>query len=136
MGFAKKINAAAVIHCGDWNTADSVRVVLEYGTPVFGILGNADIKSEVEDALVLGAEGFEQKFLSFKLDNKKIGVIHDIREPILAINTLDVVFYGHTHKQKESEKNGARIVNPGALENEINFAVYDTTSGKIDFVTE
>jgi len=122
MGFAKKIDAQAVIHCGDWNDLKSVDTVFSYKIPVYGVVGNADIADNIKDKF--------NKFLEIKIDNKKIAIIHSIKD--LKSNNYDIVFCGHRHKQ---QKNG-NVVNPGALENDINFAVYDTITGKIEFFND
>lgn len=129
MGFAKEIKAKAIIHCGDWDNAAAVETVLAYKIPIYSILGNADIDPKI-------ARKFKRTYLEFKLDGKRIGVIHNIKNLELGIRNPDILFCGHNHKQRERIKDGLRIVNPGALENNINFAVYDTISGEVEFITE
>ncbi len=133
MGFAKKIRAKAVIHSGDWNTLESVEAVLSFRVPLYSVLGNADINHEVEEILSSKCKKFDRVFLEFSLDGKKIGIVHNLKS-LSQISNFDVLFCGHNHKQSESSRDGIKIVNPGALENDINFAVYDTKSAKIEFV--
>jgi putative phosphoesterase len=128
MGFAKQIKAYAVIHCGDWNTLESVETVISFGIPLYAVVGNADIADDVKNKF--------PEFLEVKIDNLRIGVCHSIVNCKLKIENSDVVFYGHTHRQEDKIINGVRCVNPGALENGINFAIYDTTSDKIEFIHE
>jgi putative phosphoesterase len=138
MGFAKKINVEAIIHCGDWNTIDTIETVLSFGIPLYTVLGNADVRPEVITELKKRSKKFGEEFLEFELGGRKIGVTHkpsDIKK-FFADKKLDVIFCGHRHQQKEFFQDGIRIVNPGSLENNVNFAVYDTTSDKIEFINE
>ncbi len=135
MGFAKKINAEAVIHCGDWNNVEAVKTVLSFGIPLYSVLGNADVDPEVENSLKKQSKKFDPYFLKCELDGRKIGVIHNIRHLVSNIESLSILFFGHWQKQKEIYWNGIRAINPGALENEINFAVYDTKKKEVEFVS-
>jgi predicted phosphodiesterase len=126
MGFAKKIKAGYVIHCGDWANFEAVKTVESYKIPVYGVIGNADIDDSFKNRF--------KDFLKIEIEDRKIGIIHDVKK--LEEKDLDIVFFGHWQKQKDTFWNGIRAVNPGALENDVNFAVYDTTSGKIEFINE
>jgi len=135
MGFAKKIKVKAVIHCGDWDNAESAKTVLSFGIPLYTVLGNADIDPEIgkrlkESASLRGkSKSFSENYLEFEIDNKKIGMIHDIR----SLPKVDVLFCGHTHQQFEEVIDSVRVINPGALENGINFAVYETVNNRVEF---
>ena len=129
MGFAKQINAQAIIHCGDWNTLESVETVTSFGIPLYGVIGNADIADNIKNKF--------PEFLKIEIDGKKIGIIHNFKSLTLSqLSDLDIIFFGHIHKQEEKVKDGIRLINPGALENGINFAIFDTTSDKIEFINE
>lgn len=134
MGFAKNIKAGAVIHTGDWNTVESVNAVLEFQIPLYTILGNADINPEVEISLRNQSKKFDITQMMFKLDNRKIGVIHSFKASGLWYKGLDMVFCGHRHSQDERIINGVKIVRPGALVSGISFAFYDTVSNKVEFI--
>lgn len=126
MEFAKRIKAGAIIHCGDWNSLAAVKTVVSYKIPIYSILGNADIDQKI-------GEKFKRVYLEFELDGRKIGVIHNAKNLESGMQNPDILFYGHNHKQSENIKGGLRIVNPGALENDINFAIYDTQVNKVEF---
>lgn len=128
MGFAKRIKADVVIHCGDFSDLKSVETVMSFKIPLYGVLGNADIGDEI-------TKKFE-KSLEIEIGGKRIGIIHDIKKADFKMKNLDIIFFGHWQKQKEIFWNGIHVVNPGALENDVNFAIYDTTSDKIDFINE
>jgi len=137
MGFAKKIKAKAVIHCGDWNNPISVDAVTNFNIPLYSVIGNADISAEIRRNLILKSEGFSEDFLKFELDGVKIGITHkpsDIRK-YFDVSELDVVFCGHLHSKDESSINGVKVIRPGALETTVNFAVYDTETNTIEFIS-
>lgn len=138
MGFAKKIGVEAVIHAGDWNTLESVETVLSFGTPLYSVIGNADIDPSVNEKLKVKSEKFGGEFLEFELGGKRIGVTHKPNnvKKHFGDKKVDIVFVGHYHSKNESTVGGMRVVRPGAIINGINFAVYDTASGKIEFINE
>jgi len=120
MGFAKEIEARAVIHTGDWNNFDNIKIVTDYGISLYSCLGNADIDSRFEF----------QELLKFEIDGVKIGLIHNIKKLKEDGKKYDVIFCGHTHKQGQENN----IINPGALENGINFAIFDTKTKMVEFI--
>lgn len=136
MGFAKKINTSAIIHCGDWDNVVAIKTVLEYEIPLYSVLGNADIDPEIDERLSDMAKKFTRTFLEIKLGGRTIGMIHNIGDLRLRNLSLDIIFFGDDHMQRETIKDGIRIVNPGALENDINFAVYETKTNKVEFINE
>lgn len=128
MGFAKTIGSKAVIHTGDWNNLKSVETVLEYGIPLYSCLGNGDIDPDFKF----------KEFIEFKIDGIKIGLTH---KPVnvnkyFNDNDVDVVFCGHWHTKDESYMGKIRVIRPGALENDINFAVFDTETKMVEFIHE
>lgn len=133
LGFAKKIKAEAIIHCGDWDNLKSVEEVLQSKIPVYAVLGNADVDLLIADRLRSTAKKFDKKFLKFEIGGKKTGVIHNfavVRRP----SAVDVIFCGHRHFRYEKIIDGVKIVSPGALHSvEPSFAVYDTDTNKVEF---
>lgn len=136
MGFAQKIKAEAVIHCGDWDDAESVKTVLDYNIPLYSILGNADIDSEVEEILISECKKFDPFFLKFELDRRKIGVIHNAKKVEAGIGNLDIIFSGHFHSQEQKIINFQKFVRPGAIINGVNFTIYETVTGDAEFFEE
>lgn len=136
MGFAKHIKVSAVIHVGDWNNLKSLETVFNYNIPLYTVLGNADIDSKLIRKLKIFSKKFSEDFLKFKIGGVKIGVTHNIRKikekinnPLLGKN-FDIIFCGHRHYQNHE----GNMVNPGALENGVNFAVFDTKTKMIEFI--
>ncbi len=144
MGFAKKIGTSAVIHAGDWNTLESVETVLSFGIPLYTVLGNADIDPQVSEKLKAKSKKFDNDFLEFKLDGRKIGITHKPSNNKKFFShvhgrldrNLDVIFNGHLHSKYESVKSDVKIVRPGAIVNGSNFAVYDTAKNRVEFVED
>jgi putative phosphoesterase len=128
MGFSEKIKAEAVIHTGDWSNLKTYKEIKSYKIKTYGVLGNADISSEIKSKL--------DEFLELEIDNLKIGLIHNIKKLKLIenwkfkIENLDIVFCGHEHKQYQKNK----FINPGSLENDINFAIFDTKTKRVEFI--
>lgn len=134
MGFAKRIKIVAVIHTGDWNNVEAVNAVLNFNIPTFSVLGNADIDPNVQRLLKQRLERFALDRLKFKIENRKIGVIHSFKVSGEWYKDCDIVFCGHRHSQDERVVNGVKVVRPGALANGIHFAVYDTDLNKVEFI--
>lgn len=132
LGFAKKIKAGAVIHCGDWDNLAAVEAVLSFGILLYSVLGNADIHKDEIQKLKIKSQKFSENFLKIGLGGRKIGVTHQYQ--VSNVKYQDVLFCGHRHRQWEFVQDGVRIVNPGALRNEINFAIYDTDTNKVEFI--
>ena len=76
--------------------------------------------------------------MELEFGGKKIGVTIHLR--ILKNENLYEfkrhVFSGHYHSKEEKIIKWTKFIRPGALINGINFAVYDTVSGRIEFVNE
>jgi putative phosphoesterase len=138
MGFAKKYGVSAVVHAGDWNSLESVETVLSFGIPLYTVLGNADIRPEVIEILKEKSKKFDENFLILNLDGKKIGVTHkeSNNKKFFLGKKLDLIINGHFHSISELEIDGTKVIRPGAIIKGNNFAVYDTYSGKIEFVED
>jgi putative phosphoesterase len=136
MGFGKKIKVGVVIHCGDWDTIETVDAVLSFGIPLFTVLGNADIREDVIQKLKVKSQKFNEKFLVIELGGRKIGITHkpsDNKKYFLD-KKLDIIFNGHLHSKYESKETPIKVVRAGALINGINFAVYETRTNQVGFV--
>lgn len=135
LGFAAKIGAGAIIHCGDWDNVGVVDTVLNSELDVYSVLGNADIDEGIGKRLKVKGKRYNEKFLEIEIDGRKIGVVHDARQlGSLTAGQLDILFAGHKHKQEETIINGVKVINPGALEHDISFAVYDTKTDKVELI--
>jgi putative phosphoesterase len=138
MGFAKKYGVSAVIHCGDWNTIESVEAVVSFKIPLYTVLGNADIRPEVIKILELKSKMFSEDFLEFDLGGRKIGITHkpsDLKK-YFKDKKLDIIFCGHIHSKDESIVADVKVVRPGAIIKGNNFAIYNTETNKVEFIID
>ena len=126
MGFAKKMRITQVVHTGDWNNLKSLKSVLEYHIPLRSCSGNADIAPEIKNEF--------KDFLEFEIGGRKIYLVHRFLKNDTKFLGKDIVFTGHYHSQKVWEQDGVKIVRPGALEKNINFAIYDTKTNDVELI--
>lgn len=138
LGFAKKFEIDAVVHCGDWDNIESVNAVLSFGTPLYTILGNADIDPGIGKILKAKSEKFNEDILVFGLGGRKIGITHkpSNNKKFFGGRKLDVIFNGHQHSKDENIVNDIKIVRPGPIINGNNFAIYDTKTNIVEFVQD
>ena len=134
LGFASRLKAGAIIHCGDWNNLLAAQTVLNFGIDVYTVLGNADIDKELGTILKEKCKKFDEKFLEAEIGGKKIGIIHKTNDLNIRIQDLDILFCGHTHRPKVTTKDGVKVVNPGALQKEVSFVVYDTETDRLELI--
>lgn len=130
LGFAKHIKVKAVIHTGDWNNIKSLETVFNYNIPIYTVMGNADIDPKLIQKLKIVSESYSDNCLKIKIDGLKVCVIHNLKYLKENIKHFDIVFCGHRHRQWTNQN----IVNPGDLEKDINFAVFDTVSRKVELI--
>ena len=147
IGFAEKIKADGLIHCGDWDNLKAVEEVSSSKVPVYVVLGNADIDERIADRLQRIGKNFNRKFLEFEIDGRKIGVVHNIKDIDLGNKKLDIIFCGHRHFKSERIIDGVKVVSSGALHSselsshtppfrslcKPSFAVYDTGVNGVEF---
>jgi putative phosphoesterase len=141
LGFGKHIKVSAVIHTGDWNNVKSLDTVFNYNIPIYTVQGNADIDPKLIRKLKIYSKKFSEDFLKFKIGGVKIGVVHKLNNNKDKLLKLDIIFSGHYHSQvtkkyKDIRGNYFNIVQPGALENGINFAVFDTKTKMVEFIND
>ena len=134
MEIAVKSDMKAVIHCGDWDNVDIFDEALKFGIPIYSVLGNADVSPELEDAMRGNCKKFDPFLLELEFDGKKIAVTHSVNMNNKKLFDFKTVFSGHRHSKDQKMVNFTNFVRPGALINGINFAVYETITGEVDFV--
>lgn len=127
-----KADIKTIIHCGDWDNLETFRAAQSFNIPIYSILGNADVNSDLEDALKFECKKFDQYFLKLKIDGRRIGVIHRAGSQT-DFSNLEIVFSGHYHSKDEKMVNFTKFVRPGALINGLNFAVYETVNNEVEF---
>jgi uncharacterized protein len=126
-----------IIFCGDLTNSETLEnISANFKGEIIMVRGNVDMYSEEEINSQkrihhLGRYGFHSS------GNFEIGICHEpefIKNLFQEKNTLSYIFYGHTHKPWKSQKNKAKLINPGALEGgwqKASFAIWDDQSGAI-----
>lgn len=131
-----KARVEAIIHCGDWDNKETAEAALSFNLPLYSILGNADVDSDLETYLQLNCKKFDPDFLKIDIKGRKIGITHRVRADDKRLDKLSVVFSGHYHSKEEKMINFLKYVRPGALINGINFCIYETETNEVEFVSE
>lgn len=134
LGFAKKVGVKAVIHCGDWDNVDACETVFSFGIPVYTVLGNADVSLDVEEYLKFNAKRFDPDFLKVELGGRKIGITHRLRVDDNRVEGCHIIFSGHYHSAEQKIVDFRKLVRPGALITDINFAIYETETNEVQFI--
>ena len=98
--------ADTIVHAGDVGRLE-VLDGLKRIAPVFAVRGNVDRGGWAQELPFTAVVG---------LDGATFYVLHDLQELDLKPQAagIDFVISGHTHRPKESEKDGVRYVNPGS----------------------
>lgn len=106
-------DADLIIHAGDLIQMDVIKE-LEQIAPVLAVHGNMDpsnVKTELPE------------FNSIEFHGRKIGVIHNPdalygmnkMKRIAKENDLDILVFGHTHKQFIKNEDNVLFINPGSV---------------------
>ncbi len=118
MDALKAAGAEFYIHCGD--VGEEAILDQLAGVPNAVVWGNNDL-----DHTRLGAHAasigvnIHHPWAHLELDGKKIVVTHGddgrILRTVLRENTVDYLFFGHTHVAMDERHGQIRVINPGAL---------------------
>lgn len=133
----KSINI--LIHCGDFCAPFIIDQLAAINLPVHCVFGNIDDrftttrKCDKFSNITLHGEIAE-----LELDEKSIAVTHlpKFAKGLAHTGDYDIVFYGHTHKNNCSKIENTLLVNPGEIMGRLgkpSFAIYDTSSEKVEF---
>src|SRR5437868_2638573 len=108
-----------VIHCGDIDDADTVRLFADF-TAHF-VYGNCDAwdRDGLRRAIRTIGATLHEPFGDLELEGKKIAFLHGDDQRLLHdvehSEHFDYLFYGHTHQAAERRTGPTRVINPGAL---------------------
>jgi putative phosphoesterase len=130
--------AELIIHCGDIQDGDTVRLFPAHTHFVYGNCDDrGDIQRAVADigATLHGAWGqleLAGKSLAFVHGDDRL-MLHDLEHA----DAFDFLFHGHTHIAKEHRTGKTRVINPGALQRVAvrTFLLLDLPSGEMESVT-
>jgi len=133
----KKINI--IICCGDVTNSETLNnLAKNFLGDIHLVKGNMEIYDDAE------LEKYENiiyygKVGRFEINGKTVGACH---EPIYIENVIkkgkcDIIFYGHTHRPWEENRQGVRAINPGTLGGmfqKSTFAVWNIEKGNIELI--
>lgn len=104
-------NVDVIVHAGDMSTL-AVKEELESIAPVFVVCGNMDADEVCEE--------FPKRAV-LEVNDLRIGVLHNTVNPLsnkmvmlARENKLDMLIFGHTHRNSLEEKDGVYYMNPGS----------------------
>jgi len=108
--FFKDNHVEAIVHAGDFTSAEIVKELMSSGISLFGVLGNMD--SEIKN---ISKGTIKEPPYYLVLGNKSFLVIHDLTTINVEkeSNVVDVIVFGNTHKPEIDKKNRALLINPG-----------------------
>lgn len=137
--YVKENKIKTIICCGDVTNQETVtRLSAGFQGDIFLVRGNADIYDkeiliDLENIVDLGRVG------RVKLDSLQIGLCHEpyLFDKVVEQGECDIVFYGHTHKPWEENKQATRFINPGTLSGMFTlgtFATLDTNTKNLELI--
>jgi putative phosphoesterase len=140
LALAAEHGAERVLHCGDIEDTDTVRLFAS--TPTDFVFGNCDgdrnrLRYAIEE---IGAT-LHEPFGDLELAGRQIAWIHSDNRRLFRdmenSGRFDYLFYGHSHHAEQHRTGRTLVVNPGALHRvqEKTFVVLDLPSGVIETVT-
>jgi len=125
-----------VLHCGDIETADTIRLFKP--VPTHFVFGNWDKDRAKLAAAIKDAGGaHHDSFGAIELAGKRIAWVHSHERHQLRqlehSDFFDYVFYGHTHVREQHRTGKTLVANPGALfrANPKTCIVLDVATGEI-----
>jgi putative phosphoesterase len=135
---AKENKVSALFVLGDITNADTLKyLAANFSEPIYLVSGNmevCDLEAESKKYPQINYLGRHGGII--EIAGRKIGLCH---EPTLADALINqdatIIFYGHTHKPFEENKNGIKLINPGNLANVFyapTFALWDEQTDKLE----
>jgi len=121
---------AGLICCGDITNSETLHfLATHFKGAIHLVRGNVEIYHEQELDQYNNIK-YYGKIGRIELSSKVIGICHEpyFIDKIIKQGGYNIVFYGHTHKPWQSERNGIILINPGTLGSmfsKATFAVWD-----------
>ncbi|MEA3464329.1 MAG: YfcE family phosphodiesterase [Patescibacteria group bacterium] len=106
-----------MICCGDVTNSETLQfLATRFKDTIHLVKGNAETYDESEIKQYDNIR-YYGKIGKVKLNRKVIGICHEpyFINKMIKQDEYDIIFYGHTHKPWEEEKNGVRLINSGTL---------------------
>jgi|ERR1019366_4172046 putative phosphoesterase len=131
--------AEVILHCGDIQDGDTVRLFPAHTHFVFG---NCDYdRSGIERAVADVGATLHGAWGQLEAAGRSLALVHGDDQQLLHdleyADTFDFLFHGHTHIAKEHRTGKTRVINPGALQRVTvrTFVLLDLPSGVVESVT-
>jgi putative phosphoesterase len=128
-----------VLHCGDIEDADTVRLFEAF--PTHYSFGNCDgDRPELRQAMAESGAVLHEPFGHLELAGRKIAWLHGddkrLFQDVERSGHFDYLFYGHTHHPEQHRSGPTLVVNPGALYRARvkTFVVLDLANGKLESI--
>ena len=128
----------AILHCGDIQDGDTVRLFPAHTHFVFG---NCDYdRADIERATLAIGATLHGAWGHLEWAGRTLAFTHGDNPPLLHdlenSGTFDFLFHGHTHIAREHRTGKTRCINPGALQRVATrtFLLLDLPSGETETV--
>jgi putative phosphoesterase len=128
-----------ILHCGDIEDADTVRLFPAHTHFVFG---NCDYdRTGIVDAVDAIGAALHGAWGQLELAGQTLAFTHGDDRALLHdlehADAFDFLFHGHTHIAKEHRTGRTRVINPGALQRVAvrTFVLLDLHSGAVESVS-
>ena len=127
-----------IIHCGDIEVDDAVRLFPAHTHFVFG---NCDWdRDAIRTAIERTGATLHEPFGHLEIAGKALGFVHGddktLLHDLIAAETFDYIFHGHTHIARDERVGRTRVINPGALHRARpkTFVILDVATGMAETV--
>jgi uncharacterized protein len=131
--------ADVILHCGDIQDGDAVRLFPAHTHFVFG---NCDYdRGDIEQAVADIGGTLHGAWGHLELAGKSLAFVHgddrDLLHQLEHADAFDFLFHGHTHVANEHRTGKTRVINPGALQRVAvrTFLLLDLPGGEVESVT-
>ena len=95
-------NCNKIIHAGDIGSYNIIKE-LEKIAPTEYVYGNCDKNMGKENTRII------------EVENKKIYIIHNIKNINTRVKDADIIIYGHSHKLEIYKESNTIYINPGSI---------------------
>ena len=142
LNYYNKNKVDGLVVCGDITNEETLDFIAKnFPGEIFVIRGNMDIYDE---NLIYNYKNIKYvgRYGTVNISGKKVGLCHepDYADSLLKDNLADpceIIFFGHTHKPWQEEKNNIRLINPGTVAGTFSkptFAVWDTENNDLKLI--
>ncbi len=138
LDYAKSKNVGALFVLGDITNAKTLKyLAANFSDPIYLVAGNmevCDLETEAKKYPQIKYLGRHGGIIN--IAGRKVGLCHELFSANLLIKQgATIIFYGHTHKPWQENKNGVEFINPGNLANVFyapSFALWDEQTDKLE----